>query len=115
MRMTAAFAVEAPVTRVLNVSRRVRDNELSRRCREVAVGDVDGDPLLALRLEAIGEEREIDLRPGHLRRAPYRSQLVVVDPVRVVQQPPDERRLAVVHRAHGDEPQEIPLGVDHQK
>ena len=46
------------VPRVLNVTRRVGDDELALVGREVAVGDVDGDALLALGLEAVGEQRK---------------------------------------------------------
>jgi hypothetical protein len=43
------------------VARRVADHELSVRGREVAVGDVDRDALLALGREAVGEQRQVGL------------------------------------------------------
>ena len=46
------------VARVLLVARRIGDDELAARRREVAVGDVDGDPLLALGLQAVDQQRE---------------------------------------------------------
>ena len=49
------------VARVLHVAGGVRDDELALRRREVAVGDVDRDALLALGAEAVGQEREVDL------------------------------------------------------
>ncbi len=52
------------VAGVLLVARRVGDDELALRRREVAVGDVDGDALLALGLQAVGEQREVDLVAG---------------------------------------------------
>jgi hypothetical protein len=48
------------VARVLLVARSVRDDELAPGRREVAVRHVDGDPLFALGLEAIGEKRQVD-------------------------------------------------------
>src|SRR5436853_566257 len=49
------------VPRVLLVSGRVGDDELALVGREVAVGDVDRDPLLALGLQAVGQQRQVDL------------------------------------------------------
>jgi hypothetical protein len=59
------------VARVLLVARRVGDDELAPRRREVAVGDVDGDALLALGFEAVGEQREVEL--GRRARPSARS------------------------------------------
>jgi hypothetical protein len=42
------------------VARRVGDDVLARAGREVAVGDVDGDALFALGLQAVGEQRQVD-------------------------------------------------------
>ena len=49
------------VARVLLVARRVGDDELALVGREEAVGDVDGDALLALGREAVDEQREVEL------------------------------------------------------
>ncbi len=99
------------VPRVLNVARRVGDDELARFGREVTVRDVDRDPLLALRSEAVCEEREVDLLALHGRRAPHGLELILVDHPRVVEEPADQRRLAVVDRADADEPKELLLLV----
>src|SRR2546422_6654315 len=48
------------IARVLLVSGRVGDDELSFRGCEIAVSDIDGDALFALRAQAVGEQREID-------------------------------------------------------
>ena len=45
------------VARVLLVARRIGDDELAPRRGEIAIGDVDGDALLALGLQAVGEQR----------------------------------------------------------
>ena len=88
------------VARVLFVARRVGEDELAARRREIAVRDVDRDALLALGFEAVGEQREID-RPGGavLRRLLDRADLILVDRSRVVQQSPDQRALPIVYAA----------------
>jgi hypothetical protein len=91
------------------VARAVGDDELAFLGR-VAVGDVDRDPLLALGLETVQEQREVDLaagRPLLLAVARDRGELVLVDQLRVVQEPPDQGALPVVDRAAGEEPQEL--------
>ena len=74
-------AVLAPVT-MLRVycswPGRVGDDELAPRRGEVAIGHVDGDALLALGLQAVGEQGEVDdfLARGAARRArPLRTGL----------------------------------------
>ena len=47
------------VAGVLDVPGGVGDDELAPRRGEVAVGDVDGDALLALGAQAVGEQREV--------------------------------------------------------
>jgi hypothetical protein len=47
------------VARVLLVARAVRDDEPPARRREIAVGDVDRDPLLALRSQPVGQQRQV--------------------------------------------------------
>ena len=96
------------VARVLDVSRRVRELEAAARRHEGAVGDVDRDPLLALGAEAVGEEREVDVAvAAALRGLLDVLELVGEDLLRVVEEPPDQRRLAVVDRARRDEADEL--------
>ena len=64
---------------------------------EVAVGHVDGDALLALGLQAVGQQREVDRWPGALLF--QRVELVGQDGAAVEQQAADQRALAVVHAA----------------
>src|SRR5581483_8310482 len=101
------------VARVLLVARRVRDDVLARVGREEAVRDVDRDPLLALGGEAVEEEREVELlalRPEPLRVGLERGDLTLEQHLRLVEEPPDQRALAVVDRAARDEAQEaLPL------
>ena len=88
------------VARVLLVPGGVGEDELATRRREVAIGDVNGDALLALGLQAVGEQGKIDRAgrpvPGRLLDRP---DLILVYRSRVVQQPSDQRALAVVDAA----------------
>ena len=107
---TASCAVLAAgdhVARVLLVARRVGDDELAPRRREVAVRDVDRDALLALGDEAVGQQRRgRRARPRRLRDVrSIAAELVGEDRLRVVQQPADQRALAVVDAAGGEEAQ----------
>ena len=52
------------VARVLLMPRRIGDDELALFAGEEAVGDVDGDALLALRLQPIDEQREVHVVAG---------------------------------------------------
>ena len=98
------------VARILFVSRRVGDDELAFRRREVAVGDINGDSLLALGPQSVGQQREVNsaARPVDLRVLD-RCELVFVDALRVVEQPADQGGLAVVHTACRGEPQQLLL------
>ena len=100
------------VARVLDVAGRVGDDELALRRGEVAVGDVDGDALLALGPQAVGEQRQVRVLVAPLAAGALdRLELVLEDRLRVVEQPPDERRLAVVDRR----PRSRTAGARHQK
>ncbi len=70
--------------------------------REVAVGDVDGDSLLALGAKAVGELGEVD---GGV--AGDGADVVVVDVVRVVKQAADQGGFAIVDAAGGGEAEQI--------
>jgi hypothetical protein len=98
------------VARVLHVARSVGQLEAAARRHERAVRDVDRDPLLALGAQAVGQEREVDVVvAAAARRLLDVLHLVDEDLLRVEEQAADQRRLAVVDGAAGDEPQEIGL------
>src|SRR5690606_17115313 len=87
---------------------RIGDDELALWRREEAIRDVDGDALLALSLEPIHEQCEVDLvaaRAMPPRIALERSELVLEDQPGVVEQPADQGGLAVVDGAAGQEAQ----------
>ena len=95
------------VARVLLVARRVGDDVLARAGGEVAVGDVDGDALFALGLQAVGEQRQVDrFQAALLRGARDGGQGVGEDRLGVEQQAADQRALAVVDAAAGQEAQQ---------
>jgi hypothetical protein len=97
------------VARVLLVAGRVGDDELALRGAEEAPGHVDGDALLALGRQAVDQQRQIGpraLRAPACRVAFDRLELVVEDQAAFPEQPADQRALAVVHRAAGDEAQQ---------
>ena len=112
------------VARVLLVARGVGDDELALGGGEVAVRDVDGDALLAFGLQAVHQQRQVHaaaLGAGGLAVAANGVQLVFVDHLGIVQQAPDERALAVVHAAAGEEAQDFlalvarQIGVDVER
>ena len=101
------------VARVLLVAGRVGEDELAPRGVEVAVRDVDRDALLALGLQAVDQQRDVEVVAAgapalavDLRRAHQ----VLRHAAGVVQQAADQRALAVVDAAAGHQPQQV-LGV----
>src|SRR6266702_3723847 len=93
---------------VLNVARCVGDDELAPRGGEVPVGDVDRDPLLPLGPQAVGEQGKVGvLLTAVAAGALHGRELVLEDRLGVVEEPPDEGALAVVHRAGRRESQDV--------
>ena len=88
------------VARVLLVAGRVGNDEFARGGVEVAVGHVNGDALLALGLQAVGQQGQVGLAA-----ALYAGQLVLQHGFAVYQQPPDQRAFTVVHAAASDKAQ----------
>ena len=89
---------------VLNVARGVGDDELPVRGRKVAVGHVDGDPLLPLRSEPVGKVGEIDLSSaGDVGGALKRLDLILHEGLGVVEEAADQGRLAVIDGPAGIE------------
>jgi hypothetical protein len=95
------------VAGVLLVARRVGDDVLARAGREIAVGDVDGDALFALGLQAVGEQRQVDRAHAALFRGlGDGGQRVGEDGLGVEQQAADQGALAVIDAAAGQEAQQ---------
>ena len=99
------------VARVLNVTRGVGNDELTARGGKVTVSHVDSDALFALGAEPVGEQCEIDHRIATAAGTfLHRAQLVLENALRVVEQAPDECRLAVINGAGGGKTEKV-----HQK
>ena len=109
------------VAGVLDVAGGVGDDEFPLGRGEVAVRDVDGDALFPLGAQAVGHQRQVGVVVSALLGGALdRGQLVFHDGLGVVQQPADQRGLAVVDRAGGGQAQEVwssevalPLAVFH--
>ena len=103
------------VAGVLLVAGRVGQDEAAARGFEIAVGDVDGDALLALGGQAVDQQRVVDAAPGGAEAAGIAFQHghhVVGDGAALEQQAADQGGLAVVDAAAGQHAQQ---GVGHQK
>jgi hypothetical protein len=92
------------------VAGRVGDDERAPRRREVAVGDVDRDALLALGSQAVGQRREVGRAVVPV--AVQRVERVVEQQLGVEQHAADQRRLAVVDRPGRGQAQQL-LAVGH--
>jgi hypothetical protein len=76
------------------------------------VGDVDGDALLALGPQAVGEEGQVDVVVAPPAGVGLdRGELVLENRLGVVEQPSDQGALPVVDRARGGDPQQVDLGA----
>jgi hypothetical protein len=98
--------VDAPVTMLrvyCSCPGAIGDDELALFGSEEAIGDVDGDALLALGGKAVDQQGEVDLLPLRadlLRVGLQRGKLILEDHLAVIEQPADQRRFAVI-----DDPQ----------
>ena len=87
---------------------RVGDDEFAPRRGEVAVGDIDGNALLALGFQAVGEEREIDHGVTAAAGAfLHGEELVLEDAFGVVKEAADESGFAVIDGACGGETKKV--------
>ena len=94
------------VPRVLFVAGRIGDDEFAFGRAEITVGDIDRDALFPLGGKTIHQQRQVDvlaLSPLFAAVCFQRIQLILEDQLGVIQQSADQRALAVVHAAAGDE------------
>jgi len=74
------------------------------------VGHVDGDALLALGAQAVGEEGEVEAVGGEVARGfAHAGELIFVDALGIVEEAADQGAFAIVHAAGGGEAQEFGL------
>ena len=98
------------VAGVLFVPRGVGDDELPLLRREVAIGHIDGNSLFPLGLKTVDEERQVELIAGGalaLTIALDRGKLIFIDQLGVMEQSADERALAVIDAAAGQEAKQL--------
>ncbi len=96
------------VAGVLEVPRRIGHDELAAGRLEVAVGDVDRDPLLALGAQAVGQQGQVEpIAAAASGGVLEGDQLVLEDALGIVEEPADQRALAVVDRSGRREAEEV--------
>ena len=91
------------------MARRVGDDEFALVGGEEAIGDVDGDALLALGLQPVDQQREIDVAAGGavlFRILLQRREVILEQQLGIVEQPADQCGLAVIDAAAGEETQQ---------
>ena len=95
---------------VLLMAGGIGDDELTLGGAEIAVRHVDGDALLALGLQTIHQQRQVDVFTGGadlLRVFGNGFQMVFVDHLRVVQQAPNQGALTIINVAAGEKAQQL--------
>ena len=96
------------VARVLDVTWGVGEDVGPGGGREVPVGDVDGDALLALGAQAVGEQGQVGRVEAPVAAGPLdRRELVREDGLGVVEQPAHQRGLPVVHAPGRGQPEQV--------
>ena len=103
------------VAGVLVVARGIGQDETPQRRFEIAVGDVDGDALLALGGQAINQQRVINTVFHRAETAAVAFQAlhhIVWDAAAFEQQPADQGRFAVIDAAARQDAKD---GIGHQK
>ena len=101
------------VARVVLVAGCVGDDEPPPRRAEIAIGDVNGDALFALRLKPVDQQRGIDIAThGAVRLGipRQRRDIIIKNQRRIEKKPPDQRRFAVIDRAAGQHAKLIAAG-----
>lgn len=87
----------------------IGDDKFAFFGREIAIGHVDGDALFALGLQAVHQQRQIELLAlgaDAFAVAVQRRQLILVDLAGIVQQATDQGAFAVVDAAAGQKAQQ---------
>src|SRR5262245_15448725 len=91
------------------MARRIGNDELAPLGGKEPVSDVDGDLLLALGRKPIEQKGEIEFLAQRSVLAGFggeRFELIVEQELRLIEQAADQRRLAVIDRAAGDNAQQ---------
>ena len=89
---------------------RIGDDKFAVGCGKVAIGHIDGDALLPLGAQTIGEERQVQVGVAPLAAGPLDgSHLIFHDRLAVQQQTTDQGAFAIVDAAGGGEAQHVYL------
>ena len=92
------------------MARGVGDNELALVGGEIPVGNINGDALLALRLQAVHQQGQVQLLAGGAHPGTVGFQaghVILIDHLGVMEQAADQRAFTVVHAAAGKQAQEF--------
>src|SRR5512133_3501877 len=91
---------------VLNMSRRISNNEFSCRCCEVPVSDINCYALLSFSPQSVGQQRKIEFFPAQSFARLYNMlHLVLEDRFTVVEQPSDQCTLPIIDTSGSCKPQ----------
>jgi hypothetical protein len=90
------------------VARRIGNDESASRRREIPIGDVDRNSLLALSAKPVREQRKINEpgRPIDLALL-HRSELIFIDSFGIMQKPADQRGFPVVYASGSRETKQV--------
>jgi len=104
------------VSGVLNMTRRVSNDEFSFRRLKITVGHIDGDALLSFRRQSIQEISQFDILKSLLPRRFLNGRiLIIIDGFCLVQEPANQRRFAVIYAAGRCKTQQRFFTRIHQK
>ena len=96
------------VAQEFGVARRIDQHEIPRARAELDLAGVDGDVLVALGLQRIEHERPFERHAAPRAHGLQLFELAVRQAVGFVEQPADQRRLAVVDMADDDDADQRP-------
>ncbi len=108
-RQIAGRCAGRHVTRVLLVPWRVGNNKFAFLGREIAVCHINGNSLLALSLQPVDQQRQIEfftLGAMTLTVVMQRRELIFINLTRIVQQSANQRAFTVIDAAAGQEAQQ---------
>ena len=91
------------VAQEFRVARRIDQHDLARIGAEADLRGVDGDALVALGLQRVEQERPFERHAAPRADRLQHLQLAVGQAAGLVQQPPDQRRFAVIDMADDDD------------
>ena len=98
------------VAGVLLMARGVRNDELAFVGAEITVSDINSNALFPLGLKAVHQQCQVQFFAGgaHFCAVSFQAgHVIFIDHLGVMQQPANQRALAVIHAAAGEQAQEF--------